>query len=298
MQNYESGDCSYLQDKERRRQDRSDDVTLHKNLHDSFNESDESHDRYEQAQMDKDTKYRNDLKQQCQDNAEMRHQIRVESSAMQQVRQEIGAVMADQNQRYIEHQQEQSDQLRQDIISFKQDCADFKDMQRELINIEERRIDGQRHETSDRSDAVIAERERKIQEKDDYDDKLASEYYADEDERQDREHDLDVKHEREYLEKHLRDDQRKKDEHDEEQRDLRDCLLLQMEENKQHVRDEKKRDMVFSDAANVLMAHNDELEKERARKKKEVNDQYYEDLRQQIEDNAVRRKREKEEDRM
>ncbi|XP_038220096.1 uncharacterized protein LOC119838300 [Zerene cesonia] len=185
MQMNESGHRSsaYLQDKERRRQDRSDDVTSHKNLHDSFNDDDEAHDRYEQAQVDKNTKYRHELKQQCEANEERRHQVQVESSIQRQVREDIGTIMADQNQKYVEHQQEQSEQLRQDIISFKQDCADFKDMQRELINIEESRIDRQRNESSDRSDAVIAERARKIKVKDDYNEKRAEEMMADEEER-------------------------------------------------------------------------------------------------------------------
>ncbi|CAK1546320.1 unnamed protein product [Leptosia nina] len=142
------------------------------------------------------------------------------------------------------------------------------------------------------------ERDRKLKEKQDLNEKMCSEMMADEVDRQQQEDMVEIKHETEEREKVRREDMKVQEKHEEDRRELRQGLLTQIEENKQSVRDEKQREVLYRDQACAIMELEDEREKERARKKKEADDQYYADLRQQIADNAVRRQKEKELDAM
>ncbi|XP_050343376.1 meiosis-specific nuclear structural protein 1-like isoform X2 [Nymphalis io] len=70
-------------------------------------------------------------------------------------------------------------------------------------------------------------------------------------------------------------------------------------EHKVHIRDENEEKMANKMMAAVvdsMLAEEDELEREKQRKKKEKNMQYSADLQQQIHDNAVRRKKDKEDE--
>ncbi|XP_038220266.1 trichohyalin-like [Zerene cesonia] len=118
---------------------------------------------------------------------------------------------------------------------------------------------------------------------------------ADEEERGERSRAEEAQQARERGERGEADERRRRELRGDEQRELRDGLLLQMEDHRRGRREERQRDQHFCDAANVLMAANDEDVKERTRKKKEVNNQYGEDLREQIEDDAARRQMEREE---
>ncbi|CAH4036364.1 unnamed protein product [Pieris brassicae] len=142
------------------------------------------------------------------------------------------------------------------------------------------------------------ERERKLKDKDELNTRMCTRMVANEVDRQNREDVRTVKHEDEDREKLRREDVMVYEKKQDDKKELSDGLLTQIEENKQSVRDEKQRELNFSDRANALMELEDEREEERARRKKERDDQYFADLRQQIADNAVRRQKQKEQDAM
>ncbi|XP_047510467.1 trichohyalin-like isoform X3 [Pieris napi] len=240
MQNFHSGDFNNVSENERK--DKSNLHTHMKNLDDSFN--DDTYNGKAQAQVDKDVKYRHDLKEQCEDNFKRAQNDYEESRAETSRIQQAG--------NYI-----MSEQYQQEF-----------------------------------------ERERKLKDKDELNTRMCTRMVAHEVERQDREDVITVKHEDEDREKLRREDVMVYEKKQEDKRELSDGLLTQIEENKQSVRDEKQRELNFSDRANALMELEDEREEERARRKKERDDQYFSDLRQQIADNAVRRQKQKEQDAM
>ncbi|XP_047510463.1 trichohyalin-like isoform X2 [Pieris napi] len=295
MQNFHSGDFNNVSENERK--DKSNLHTHMKNLDDSFN--DDTYNGKAQAQVDKDVKYRHDLKEQCEDNFKRAQNDYEESRAeTSRIQQAGNYIMSEQYQQDLQQKHDDSVKLHDDIESFKKDCVDFRELQTALINLEEDRIDKQSHEMSDRSLVVEFERERKLKDKDELNTRMCTRMVAHEVERQDREDVITVKHEDEDREKLRREDVMVYEKKQEDKRELSDGLLTQIEENKQSVRDEKQRELNFSDRANALMELEDEREEERARRKKERDDQYFSDLRQQIADNAVRRQKQKEQDAM
>ncbi|CAK1546318.1 unnamed protein product [Leptosia nina] len=297
---FQGGDSYYDQQTQEngRRTHQSDKITQNKNLDDSFNDDDEAYGKKVQAQMDKDVRYRQDLKQQCEENVQRSQHRYEESHVEMRSMQEVQRETVEEYQRECQDQYNETQKLHKDIEAFKKDCNDYKDMQRALIDLEENRIDGQSHEISDRDLVVQQERDRKLKEKQDLNEKMCSEMMADEVDRQQQEDMVEIKHETEEREKVRREDMKVQEKHEEDRRELRQGLLTQIEENKQSVRDEKQREVLYRDQACAIMELEDEREKERARKKKEADDQYYADLRQQIADNAVRRQKEKELDAM
>ncbi|CAF4959021.1 unnamed protein product [Pieris macdunnoughi] len=295
MQNFHGGDFNNVaENKIKMVQDKSNLHTHMKNLDDSFD--DEAYTGKAQAQADKDVKYRHDLKEQCEDNYKRGQFDCAEAHAETSRIQQAGNYMMTQHHKDLQQKHDDSVKLHDDIESFKKDCVDFRELQKALINVEEDRIDKQDHEISDRSLVVEFERERKLKDKDELNTRMCTRMVAHEVERQDREDLITVRHEDEDREKLRREDVMVYEKKQDDKKELSDGLRTQIEENKQSVRDEKQRDLNFYDRATALMELEDEREEERARRKKERDDQHFADLRQQIADNAVRRQRQKEED--
>ncbi|CAH4036363.1 unnamed protein product [Pieris brassicae] len=294
MQNFPGGDYKNVSENERK--DKSDLHTHMKNLDDSFN--DDSYKGKAQAKVDKDIQYRHELKEQCEDNYKRAQYDYEESHAETSRIQQAGNYMTEQYHQDLQQKHDDSVRLHDDIESFKKDCVDFRELQTALINVEEDRIERQSHEISDRSLVVEHERERKLKDKDELNTRMCTRMVANEVDRQNREDVRTVKHEDEDREKLRREDVMVYEKKQDDKKELSDGLLTQIEENKQSVRDEKQRELNFSDRANALMELEDEREEERARRKKERDDQYFADLRQQIADNAVRRQKQKEQDAM
>ncbi|CAH2105924.1 unnamed protein product [Euphydryas editha] len=186
-----------------------------------------------------------------------------------------------------------TEKMRNEMITCQNEKEDLKEEQKEMVVIEDRKIEEQRQFASDRSSARVAEREGKMQRKDEAYEKVATKMLADEATRQHREDAMIELQHQECMDRNERDDLTEWTRGERTKVDMKEGLLAQMEDKKLATADECARDVGFRRSMESRLAVEDEIEDEKKRKMKVKNYQYGSDLRQQIEDNTVRHDKEK-----
>ncbi|CAH0725399.1 unnamed protein product, partial [Brenthis ino] len=244
----------------------------------------------ERTKIDKNRKYCLELQQQLV-NKQRQKQCEYEDTLIEKkMLDEVLRTIADEDQRELKHKHEQTDKMRKEMVTFKQAREAWKEKQKEMLIIEERKIEEQIKVASDRSSAIIAERERKMREKEEMNHKIAAKILADEASRQERENLIKLLQEQEYLEKNVQDDIAEKNKFELVKSYTKQSLTAQMENRKKLEKEQKEREAEFRKSVEAKLAADDEKEKEKERKAKEKKQIYSMELRQQIQDNAARRR--------
>ncbi|CAH2105925.1 unnamed protein product [Euphydryas editha] len=209
----------------------------------------------------------------------------------------IGEQIQDASDRFsameFQNKHDETELMRNEMITFQKEREDLKEEQKERVAIENRKIEKQRQAASDRSSAIVAEREEQKQRNYEAYKEVTTKMLADEATRRHREDEMNELQREECADRNRRDDLAEWTRSERACSDLKEGLLAQMEDKKLAAAEQRARDVGFRRSMESQMADEDEIEEEKQRKIKEINDQYYSDLRQQIKDNAVRRQKEK-----
>ncbi|XP_045447203.1 trichohyalin-like [Melitaea cinxia] len=258
----------------------------------SYNDQEES-DRQEQLKIERNTEYGLAIQQQLV-NKQQQKQCEYEDMLCEKrmIDDEMRTI-ADEDQRELQHKHDQTEIMRNEMIIFQKEREAWKKKQKEMVVIEDRKIEEQRQVASDRSSAIVAEREKKMQLKDESNEKVATKMLADEAARQHRDDLITQLQYQECLERNIQDDLEEEERVQKAKTETKEGLLSQMEYKKNSVLEEQERDAGFRRSMELQMADEDVKEEERKRKIKAQNDQYFSDLQQQIQDNAARRAKEK-----
>ncbi|CAG4914484.1 unnamed protein product [Colias eurytheme] len=283
-----------LHNQYRKLQDKAEENAANRILAKSLSSDIEAREQEEKDKLEKDTKYRLQLQQQLV-NRQRQKQCEFEEMLIEKkMLEDIERTIADEDQRELQQKREQMEKCRREMVTFKKAREAWKEKQKEMLVIEERNIEKQRKDASDRSSAIIAERERKMRERDELTQKIAAKILAEEAERLERENIIKSLQEQEYLEKNVKDDIAERNKMEFVKKDTRESLISQMENRKRLQQAEKEKEMVFRKETEAKIAAQDEKEREKDRKKKEKSEQYSKELRKQIEANAKKRQVEQE----
>ncbi|CAH2105923.1 unnamed protein product [Euphydryas editha] len=282
-----------LHNQYRRLQEKAEENRANRALAEASYDDQEARERDEQFKIERNHQYCMAIQQQL---VNKQRQKQCEYEEMLIEKRNIDDVMrtiADEDQRELQHKHDQTEKMRNEMITFQKAREAWKDKQKEMVVIEDRKIEEQRQVASDRSSAIVAERERKIQLKDESNEKVAIKMLADEAARQHREDLISELQHQECEDKNRQDDLAEWTRSERAKVDMKEGLLAQMEDKKLEATSERARDVGFRRSMESQMADEDEIEEEKKRKIKAKNDQYSADLQQQILDNAARRQKEK-----
>ncbi|XP_068631289.1 meiosis-specific nuclear structural protein 1-like isoform X2 [Battus philenor] len=142
-------------------------------------------------------------------------------------------------------------------------------------------------------DKSVAERERKVRERELLNEKIAAKIIADQAAIREREDMIKMLQEQEYLEKCVQDDIAERDKALRTKKDTDESLTQQMEMKKKLEMEQKKSEANFRKKSEAEMDALKQKDIEKELKLKQKQKQYCMDLKRQIEDNAKRRQKEK-----
>ncbi|XP_072939860.1 meiosis-specific nuclear structural protein 1-like isoform X2 [Epargyreus clarus] len=254
-----------------------------------YNDNETAH-REEQAKIERNAQLSKDLQQQLV-NKQRQRQCQYEDTLIEKKMQEgIMRTLADEDQRELQQKRDETEKMRNEMVTFKRAREAWKEKQKQMVVLEEKEIEKQWQAASDRSSAIVAETERKMKLREEQINKMGQKVMADAAEKLQREDIIRTLQEQEYLEKNVQDDlaQRRKNEiFREESKMDRDQHVKahQLVEQQEH-----DAEALFRKMTEEQMALYDEKEDEKERIKKQKNRQYSMDLQEQIAGNALRRK--------
>ncbi|XP_050343375.1 meiosis-specific nuclear structural protein 1-like isoform X1 [Nymphalis io] len=285
-----------LHNEYRRLQEKAEENRSNSILLNSLYNDQHAKEREEKLKMDKESQYCAAIQQQLV-NKERQKQCDYEETMLEKrVNEDVMQAIADEDQRELCHKHEQTDKMRVEMVTSQKARVDLKEKQKAMNVVEDRKIEEQVQFATDRSLARDADREHKVHIRDENEEKMANKMMAAVACRQERDDVITQHQDQEFMEKNIQGDIDERTYHDRMQSDTKEGLLTQMQEKKDSVIEEKLREADFRKTVDSMLAEEDELEREKQRKKKEKNMQYSADLQQQIHDNAVRRKKDKEDE--
>ncbi|CAF4959029.1 unnamed protein product [Pieris macdunnoughi] len=283
-----------LHNEYKRLQEKSEQNVANKILQNCLYNDQEAKEKEEKDKAEKERKYRLELQQQLVNKHLQKQCLYEESLIEKKMLEDIERTIADEDQRELQQKREQMEKCRNEMVTFKKARDAWKEKQKVMVINEERQIEEQLKAVSDRSSAIVAERERKVREKEAINGRITAKILADEAEQQKRENIIKMLQEQEHLEKNVEDDARERDKAERTKRDTRESLMSQMENRKRLAKEEKEKELVIRRQNEAKMAADEEKEREKERKKREKSEQYSRDLRKQIEANSRRRQMEHE----
>ncbi|XP_068631288.1 meiosis-specific nuclear structural protein 1-like isoform X1 [Battus philenor] len=247
----------------------------------------------EKEAIDKKAKYCLEIQQQLVDREKVRQCQYEESLIEKKMLEDVMRTMADEDKRELQQKHEEMEKLRKEMVTFKKAREAWKEKQKKLLVIEERKIEQQEKEAGDRSLAIVAERERKVRERELLNEKIAAKIIADQAAIREREDMIKMLQEQEYLEKCVQDDIAERDKALRTKKDTDESLTQQMEMKKKLEMEQKKSEANFRKKSEAEMDALKQKDIEKELKLKQKQKQYCMDLKRQIEDNAKRRQKEK-----
>lgn len=282
-----------LHNEYRRLQEKAEDVRSNNILLNAL--SDDKDAEYQEAKekMQRTTQYCKDLQQQLV-NRQRQKQCQYEDSLIEKkMLEDIVRTMSDEDKREIQQKRDLTVQMRHEMKTFMQAREAWKQKQKEMVIIEERKIEEQNKMMSDRSLAIVQERERKMKLKEEINEKMSAKILADEAARQERTNIIKLLQEQEYLEKNLQDDVAEKMKLEHMRRSTKEALTEQIEERKQAVIDRRRIEAQFRKETEDKIAADLAKEREEHQKRREKGKLYSQELLRQIQDNDKRRKQDK-----
>ncbi|XP_023940656.2 meiosis-specific nuclear structural protein 1 [Bicyclus anynana] len=274
-------------------QDKTEESRAYRCLSTCLSNEKEAQDQAEQLKADKNRKYCYELQQQLVNQQQQRQCQYEESLIEKKMLEEISRTLADEDQRELLQKREQMEKMQKEMQTFKAARLAWKEKQKAVVIMEEKQIEEQKQALSDRNSAIIAERERRLREKEEKNKIITDKILRDEAARQERENIIKLLQEQEYLEKNVQDDVAERSKLQRVRADTKHALTSQMEMRRMLRREQQIADGEFRKQAEAKMAAEEAIEREKERKKKEKNEQYSRELMQQIKENQIIRQRNK-----
>ncbi|KAF9799061.1 hypothetical protein SFRURICE_008571 [Spodoptera frugiperda] len=187
-----------------------------------------------------------------------------------------------------------TEKMRHEMKTFLQARNAWKEKQKQMVIQEEKNIEEQNKMVSDRSSAILAAREERMRKKEEFTEIMSAKILADEAERNDRTNIIKLLQEQEYLEKNFQDDIAEREKAERVRQDTYNALTKQMEDRRRRESDRKKREADFRKKVEANLEADLAKEREVYQKKKEKGQLYSQELRKQIEANAIKKKRDTE----
>ncbi|XP_026737320.1 meiosis-specific nuclear structural protein 1-like [Trichoplusia ni] len=245
--------------------------------------------REEREKMERNSQYCKELQQQLV-NRQLQKQCEYEDTLIEKkMLEEIIKTMSDEDMRELQQKREQTEKMRNEMKTFQQARDSWREKQKELVIIEERKIEEQNKMVADRSLAIIAERERRIKVKEEFNKRIAAQILADEAARQERTNIIKLLQEQEYLEKNVQDDIAEREKLERVRRDTKEALTAQMRERRDAQRERTEKEAAFRRETEAKMADDEAKAREKLRQKREQGKLYSQELLRQIQENARRK---------
>ncbi|KAM3958530.1 LOW QUALITY PROTEIN: meiosis-specific nuclear structural protein 1 [Aphomia sociella] len=259
-----------------------------------YNDKQAKH-REDTEKVERNTQYCKELQQQLVDRQRVKQCQYEDTLIEKKMLDDITRTLADEDQRELQQKREQTEKMRNEMVTFKQAREAWRQKQKQMVVTEERQIEEQIRAAADRSSAITAAREE-VMKKEEFNTKIANKILADEAARLERENVIKLLQEQEYLEKNVQDDIVIKEKVERDRVDTKQALTEQMEARRRREREQRERETQFRKEAEAKMAADEEREREKERKLKENRRQYSLQLRDQIADNERRRRQLREDD--
>ncbi|KAJ8727769.1 hypothetical protein PYW07_001888 [Mythimna separata] len=279
-----------LHNEYKRLQDKAEDMRANNVVLHSLYDDKSATEFEEKEKIKRTTQYCKELQQQLV-NRQLQKQCQYEDTLIEKkMLEDIMRTMSDEDMKELKQKREQTDKMRHEMKTFMQARDAWREKQKQMVIIEERQIEKQVKAMSDRSADIVAERERKMRIREELNEKMSAKILADEAARQERIDLIKLLQEQEHLEKNHQDDLADKQKAERVRRETMEALTAQMEEHKRAEQNRKALEAQFrKDTENKIAA---DLAKERAeqQQKKEKGKLYTQELLQQIQENARRRK--------
>uniref|UniRef100_A0A2A4J9S4 Meiosis-specific nuclear structural protein 1 n=1 Tax=Heliothis virescens TaxID=7102 RepID=A0A2A4J9S4_HELVI len=279
-----------LHNEYRRLQEKAEDMRSNNILLNALSDDKDAEDQEAKEKMQRTTQYCKELQQQLV-NRQRQKQCQYEDSLIEKkMLEDIIRTMSDEDKRELQQKRDLTEKTRHEMKTFLQAREAWKQKQKEMVIIEERKIEEQNKMMADRQSAIVQERERRMKIKEEINEKMSAKILADEAARQERTNIIKLLQEQEYLEKNFQDDIAEQLKLEEVRRTTKDALAAQIEERKKAVRDRRMVEAQFRKETEDKIADDMRKEREEHQKRREKGKLYSQELLKQIQDNASRRK--------
>ncbi|XP_059047785.1 meiosis-specific nuclear structural protein 1-like [Achroia grisella] len=247
----------------------------------------------EKEKMERNTQYCKELQQQLVNRQRVKQCQYEDTLIEKKMLDDVIRTLADEDQRELQHKREQTEKIRNEMLTFQKAREAWRQKQKHMVIVEERRIEEQKKAAADRSLTVIAARQEKLRKREEFNARIGDKILSDEATRQERENIIKLLQEQEYLEKNVQDDIAAKEKLTRVTTDTKEALTNQMETRQRLAKEQREREAQFRKQAEAKMAAEEEKEREKERHLKEKRRQYAKQLRDQIADNTRRRELER-----
>ncbi|XP_049869849.1 meiosis-specific nuclear structural protein 1-like [Pectinophora gossypiella] len=191
---------------------------------------------------------------------------------------EILRTIADEDKREFEQKRELMKKTREEMVTFKKAQDAWRAKQKQMVILEEKEIERQKQAMSDRDEAVVAARQRRLAEKEAINAKIAAKLLADEDARQERDNIIKLLQEQEYLEKNINDEIAENEKTDRVKQETKEALTKQIEEKKRLAQEQRAREVDFRRQTEAKIRADEEKEREKQRRIREKNKKHCAEL--------------------
>lgn len=248
----------------------------------------------EKQKMERTSQYCKELQQQLV-NRQLQKQCQYEDSLIEKkMLEDIMRTISDEDMKELQQKRAITEKMRHEMKTFLQARNAWKEKQKQMVIQEEKNIEEQNKMVSDRSSAILAAREERMRKKEEFTEIMSAKILADEAERNDRTNIIKLLQEQEYLEKNFQDDIAEREKAERVRQDTYNALTKQMEDRRRRESDRKKREAEFRKKVEANLEADLAKEREVHQKKKEKGQLYSQELRKQIEANAIKKKRDTE----
>ncbi|CAG9135366.1 unnamed protein product [Plutella xylostella] len=202
----------------------------------------------------------------------------------------------DEDMREQQKKRESTEKLKHEMETFKLAQAAWRERHRAAVAAEERRIEEQAKQLGDRKTTDLADKERRFKVKEENNYRMAAKTQAEEDERKKREDIIKQLQEQEYLEKTINDQKAEREKEERTKREMKSALSLQMENRRREEIEQRIRDENYRKAIEARQNSDNEKERQRELERKEKMRLYAIDLKKQIEQRELDKKKNKQDD--
>ncbi|KAJ0178607.1 hypothetical protein K1T71_005382 [Dendrolimus kikuchii] len=282
-----------LHNEYRRLQEKAEDKKANDILLNALYNDKEAKEREERLKMESSSQYCKELQQQLVNRQQVKQCQYEESLIEKKMLEDIMRTMSDEDQRELKQKRERMEKMRNEMVTFKEAREAWKEKQKQMLVKEEKQIEEQMKAAADRSSTIIAERERKMREKEELNQKIAAKILEEEAARQDRENIIKMLQEQEYLEKNVQDDIAEREKMERIKTGTKEALTSQMENRKRLSKEEREKEADFRRQNEAKMAAEEAKERDKKRVVRERGRAYSQELLAQIKANEAKREKDR-----
>ncbi|XP_048478985.1 meiosis-specific nuclear structural protein 1 [Plutella xylostella] len=285
-----------LHNQYRKLQDKAEEMRANQLLTNALFDNDKEAHQQEKDLMASKAAYCKELQQQLV-NRQKQKQCQYEETLIEKkMLDDVIQTIHDEDARELQKKRESTEKLKREMETFKLAQAAWRERQRAAVAAEERRIEEQAKQLGDRKTTDLADKERRFKVKEDNNYRMAAKTQAEEDERKKREDIIKQLQEQEYLEKTINDQKAEREKEERTKREMKTALSLQMENRRIEETEQRIRDENYRKAIEARQNSDNEKERQRELERKEKMRLYAIDLKEQIEQREMEKKKNKQDD--